>query len=142
MYDEIKTNRLLISFQDTLDSLFPKAERLVQGPNFIATKKLKDIEFVNPCVEENEEQKQAIFNILQGKNLPAPYIIFGPPGTGKTITFVEAILQVKIFQFIIAVRSTRNESAWSASEHRLLKRPNKEHLEPNSALAVFVKAKR
>lgn len=44
---------------------------------------------------ENEEQIQAIFNILQGKNLPAPYVIFGPPGTGKTITFVEAILQVK-----------------------------------------------
>lgn len=32
-------------------------------------------------------------NILQPKNYP--YLLFGPPGTGKTNTVIEAILQVK-----------------------------------------------
>lgn len=45
-------------------------------------------------VEANEEQCQAVKHIVTGMSRPAPYLIFGPPGTGKTVTLVEAIKQV------------------------------------------------
>lgn len=48
----------------------------------------------NADIEKNEQQKKAIRCIVEGSAYPAPYILFGPPGTGKTITIVEAIIQI------------------------------------------------
>lgn len=48
----------------------------------------------NRLLEENLEQRNAVLHIVAGSSKPAPYIVFGPPGTGKTITLVEAITQV------------------------------------------------
>ncbi|KAL2295373.1 hypothetical protein Nmel_017785 [Mimus melanotis] len=48
----------------------------------------------NRELESNEEQCKAVTHIVTGMSRPAPYLIFGPPGTGKTVTMVEAIKQV------------------------------------------------
>ncbi|NXU36060.1 SDE3 helicase, partial [Drymodes brunneopygia] len=48
----------------------------------------------NCKLETNEEQCRAVTHIVTGMSRPAPYLIFGPPGTGKTVTMVEAIKQV------------------------------------------------
>ncbi|NXP01025.1 SDE3 helicase, partial [Certhia brachydactyla] len=48
----------------------------------------------NRKLETNEEQCRAVTQIVTGMSRPAPYLIFGPPGTGKTVTMVEAIKQV------------------------------------------------
>ena len=47
-------------------------------------------------IEENVEQRQAVKNILEKSSRPYPYLVFGPPGTGKTVTIVEAINQVRM----------------------------------------------
>ncbi|KAM3872355.1 putative helicase mov-10-B.1 [Diretmus argenteus] len=49
----------------------------------------------NSQLKENREQYQAIKHIVAGSSIPAPYLVFGPPGTGKTVTVVEAILQIE-----------------------------------------------
>uniref|UniRef100_A0A3B4WP45 RNA helicase n=1 Tax=Seriola lalandi dorsalis TaxID=1841481 RepID=A0A3B4WP45_SERLL len=45
-------------------------------------------------LESNPEQCKAIQHIVAGTAKPAPYLLFGPPGTGKTEALVEAIRQI------------------------------------------------
>ncbi len=42
----------------------------------------------------NTEQRNAVASVLLGAGGPVPYALFGPPGTGKTVTLVECALQV------------------------------------------------
>lgn len=59
-----------------------------------AAPSIQNIVPYNRKLETNREQMLAIQNIVSGTSRPAPYIVFGPPGTGKTVTIVEAIKQV------------------------------------------------
>ncbi|KAK3054688.1 hypothetical protein LTR09_004417 [Extremus antarcticus] len=51
-----------------------------------------DLEFRDPLL--NYEQSRAINTVLSEKYGPVPYVISGPPGTGKTKTIVELALQL------------------------------------------------
>ncbi|XP_072452583.1 RNA helicase Mov10l1 isoform X3 [Notamacropus eugenii] len=63
-----------------------------QTMNGVQALKSKEGEFFNPVL--NDKQKLAVRRILSGDCRPIPYILFGPPGTGKTVTIIEAVLQI------------------------------------------------
>ena len=68
-----------------IEILFPKTEK--KGENFLTG----SFNFFNEKL--NPEQTEAVLRILSTKS-PHPFIIFGPPGTGKSKTMCEAIKQV------------------------------------------------
>ncbi|KAM3877119.1 putative helicase mov-10-B.1 [Diretmus argenteus] len=70
--------------------LFP-----AEDPVSYKSKKTSKPSLFNSQLKENREQYQAIKHIVAGSSIPAPYLVFGPPGTGKTVTVVEAILQIE-----------------------------------------------
>ncbi|KDQ59997.1 hypothetical protein JAAARDRAFT_125682 [Jaapia argillacea MUCL 33604] len=48
----------------------------------------------NNLIATNPPQVRAVTSILRLKPGSTPFIVFGPPGTGKTVTIVEAIRQI------------------------------------------------
>ena len=77
------------------DVLFPPAAARSLDPTRLRPPRVdvSRLRFINRSVEENPQQRQAVECIVAGEARHVPYIIFGPPGTGKTTTVVEAILQ-------------------------------------------------
>ncbi|XP_018541427.1 putative helicase mov-10-B.2 isoform X29 [Lates calcarifer] len=70
--------------------LFPAA------PAYVSQQiELPNLRLFDSKLEGNKEQSQAVQHIVAGSSKPAPYLVFGPPGTGKTVTLVEAIKQIE-----------------------------------------------
>ncbi|SPP73606.1 putative helicase mov-10-B.1 [Drosophila guanche] len=55
-----------------------------------------EICLLNRTISDNKEQLDAVRRIVAGPSSKAPFIVFGPPGTGKTTTIVESILQLRL----------------------------------------------
>jgi helicase MOV-10 len=84
-------------------------------------KKFNEIEWLNVNVGENFAQSQAIKHIVNRSSFPSPYIVFGPPGTGKTSTLVEAVAQiVKILPLSRILVTVNSNSACDEIGDRLL----------------------
>ncbi|XP_055599080.1 putative helicase MOV-10 [Uranotaenia lowii] len=58
------------------------------------TDSINNFEWFNKNMISNAEQQIAVRNIVNRTSGSTPYILFGPPGTGKTSTLVEAIAQI------------------------------------------------
>ncbi|XP_034724950.1 putative helicase mov-10-B.1 [Etheostoma cragini] len=67
--------------------LFPSGAAVANLP-------MPKLRMFNSQLENNPEQHAAVQRIVAGSSKPAPHLVFGPPGTGKTITLVEAMNQV------------------------------------------------
>ncbi|ALC42219.1 maker103 [Drosophila busckii] len=78
----------------TLDYLFPTKSTKPSAAHQIYRIKLDTSSLYNSSIATNGEQLQAVHQILNGLSPHEPYIIIGPPGTGKTTTIAEAILQL------------------------------------------------
>ena len=55
----------------------------------------KQLEFFDSTISSNPEQTETVVNILNRSSGLNAYILFGPPGTGKTVTLVESIKQAR-----------------------------------------------
>ncbi|XP_050098634.1 putative helicase mov-10-B.1 isoform X2 [Anopheles aquasalis] len=84
-----------LSHIDISSTLFPP-ETSGQHNSLPSKKKemIESFSWFNTSIATNELQKTAIKNIVNRTAYPAPYILFGPPGTGKTSTIVEAVMQI------------------------------------------------
>lgn len=82
----------------------------------------------------NEEQKTAVENILS-KTDKLPFVLFGPPGTGKTRTLVAAIEQIVITTKQHVLVCAMSNSACDEIAERLLK-----ILQPNDLYRLYAKS--
>ncbi|KAJ7154607.1 RNA helicase [Mycena filopes] len=73
--------------------LFPRAEHLSRNHR-VSAAQLNLIKPVNRRIAEDTEQLETVVAILHQLPGSPPFVVFGPPGTGKTVTIVEAINQI------------------------------------------------
>ncbi|GMH88807.1 hypothetical protein TL16_g11266 [Triparma laevis f. inornata] len=70
--------------------IFPKTSDFNNSSRILQTE-FSNLTFVNRDL--NDEQRKAVEDVVHGTCSPSPYLIYCPPGTGKTVTMVEAIYQ-------------------------------------------------
>eukprot|EP01114_Cavostelium_apophysatum_P015339 TRINITY_DN4152_c0_g1_i1.p1 TRINITY_DN4152_c0_g1~~TRINITY_DN4152_c0_g1_i1.p1 ORF type:complete len:1313 (-),score=347.23 TRINITY_DN4152_c0_g1_i1:70-3933(-) len=71
--------------------LFPKEIDLPNEEMRLATTRV-EFKDLNPRL--NNEQKSVVCNILNNTHGKVPYVCFGPPGTGKTFTLIETVVEI------------------------------------------------
>ncbi|KAG9001263.1 hypothetical protein FRB93_012190 [Tulasnella sp. JGI-2019a] len=85
---------------DSLDVPFTAKRTLFPGPGHVLNRarptrsQMAAITPFNPLIATNRPQLEAVTAILNRNSASVPFVVFGPPGTGKTVTIVEAILQL------------------------------------------------
>uniref|UniRef100_A0A7N6FBN5 RNA helicase n=1 Tax=Anabas testudineus TaxID=64144 RepID=A0A7N6FBN5_ANATE len=115
--------------------LFPTAPTFVSGQTVLP--KHTFFRLFDWKLERNPEQYQAVQHIVAGTSKPAPYLVFGPPGTGKTVTLVEAIKQIEKTQASYHILAC----APSNSAADLLCRKILEHVDEHKVFRLYASSR-
>ncbi|KZV99658.1 P-loop containing nucleoside triphosphate hydrolase protein [Exidia glandulosa HHB12029] len=107
-----RLNRLCLRrMHFALDSTYSRGSVLFPRPDDFSSARRpteSDLAAIRPGerkIAENPHQLEAVAAILRQSQGSPPFIVFGPPGTGKTITIVEAMRQLTLTRrdtFILA----------------------------------------
>lgn len=96
-----KLNRIVLRRQhQALDSAFEEdriffpLQKHLSHTTSLGASQNPGLAYYNPLIGSNERQSLAVKSIASLPAGSAPFIVFGPPGTGKTVTIVEAIRQI------------------------------------------------
>ncbi|EKM76476.1 hypothetical protein AGABI1DRAFT_131302 [Agaricus bisporus var. burnettii JB137-S8] len=73
--------------------LFPDPEH-IRNNRLPTSSQKEDLVLFNRQLKTDDEQLGAVAAIMNMSPGSAPFIVFGPPGTGKTVTLVEAMQQI------------------------------------------------
>ncbi|KAH6909394.1 RNA helicase [Coprinopsis sp. MPI-PUGE-AT-0042] len=90
-------NRIVVQRQhQALNSAFKEDRVLFPLQQHVNTtpKGRRKFPYFNSLIPGNERQARAVRSIVKLPSGSPPFIVFGPPGTGKTITIVEAMRQL------------------------------------------------
>ena len=68
----------------------------------------------------NTEQLNAVASVLLGAGGSVPYALFGPPGTGKTVTLVECALQVPSVSLLRVLCEHQQCSNWQIDKRLVM----------------------
>ncbi|CAE6366471.1 unnamed protein product [Rhizoctonia solani] len=74
--------------------LFPRVEDMGGMTSVAQATEEQDMVLYNPILGTNLEQRKAVIQITRLPPGSPPFVVFGPPGTGKTVTIVECISQL------------------------------------------------
>ncbi|KAF8970450.1 P-loop containing nucleoside triphosphate hydrolase protein [Flammula alnicola] len=83
----------LVNKFDPIRFLFPGPEHIRGAERVPLDKIVELVPFYRP-LGEDEEQMETVAAIVNQKPGSVPFVVFGPPGTGKTVTIVEAMQQL------------------------------------------------
>ncbi|KIL62873.1 hypothetical protein M378DRAFT_128311, partial [Amanita muscaria Koide BX008] len=91
-----KLNRLIMRRQHmAMDTAFSQDRVFFPEAYHVRSRSgIAPIKTINPLIQTNALQLKAVTGIVNSPFGSVPFIVFGPPGTGKTITIIEAMLQI------------------------------------------------
>lgn len=105
-----------------LELFFEKFEDVPKNNVLKSIDEVEKFEWFDEKISSNKEQIIAIKNIVNCTAFPLPFVIFGPPGTGKTSTLVECIAQIIVHKPTSHILiSAQSNSACDEIGKRLMK---------------------